>query len=54
MYTVRFAYALVVMACLNGGRFWASFVMTALGLDDLRDHCEQFNDGPEQRWCHSR
>ena len=40
MYTVRFAYALAVMACLNGGGFWARFVMTALGLDDLRDHCE--------------
>jgi len=48
MYTVRFAYALAVMACLYGGRFWARFVMTALGLDDPSVHCEQFNDEPEQ------
>ena len=52
MYTVRFAYALAVMACLNGGRFWATFVMTALGLDDPSVHCEQFNDEPEQAECH--
>jgi hypothetical protein len=44
----RVAYTLAVTACLWCGRFWAKFVTTALGLDDPRVHCEQFNDGPEQ------